>query len=582
MPSIAGEDATEAATLRGLYRAFLGGAGLMVLVGSVEIFRGSASVWLAIEALAVLVTAILLHPRWPRAVRANAFVFGASAVACSALVHFGPFLGTGAIFSLPPVGAALFFGRRRALGVAVVIAGVVVATGQLTAAGLFVPSWTSPPLLAWTRFSLTFLLTSAAIVALSERSRLIARRSVELQLVALEAKRAAEAERARFLASVARSQHLESLGRLAGGVAHDVNNALLVIRSNAELLRAHLPPAQCEVVDDVVHAADGASATTRQLLTFSRRAPTADGTCAPGEVLERFASAMRRLLPDSLRVDVRTSPTRHIALPAGLLEQALLNLVLNARDAMPDGGVITLRVGEDGEDVVVEVSDTGLGLDEAARARVFEPFYSTKEEGTGMGLAVVWGTATRAGGTVEVDSREGHGASFRLRLPACAAVTTTQPLATPPRAASRVLLVEDNPAALRTFERVLRRAGHEVCGHVTVEGAMRELEGATFDLLLTDATLPGENVGPLIQAFRRARPGAPVLVCSGHIENDIVLDGIEHAEIAFLPKPFEPGKLEATVAGLLAAAHRPEGSSQGAEKVAPVAERVVLTEPETA
>ncbi|MFO0735341.1 MAG: ATP-binding protein [Labilithrix sp.] len=352
-------------------------------------------------------------------------------------------------------------------------------------------------------------------------------------------------ERDRLIRATASQQRLESLGRLAGGVAHDFNNALSVVLGGTEALRTcDDAEEQRQILDDIEQSARNASSTARQLLTFSRGNPTAEGTSNPRQVLERFAVGLRRMLPENITFSTECTGDDLIALPEGLLEQTLLNLVSNARDAMGGGGALTLRSRTVGEEVVIEVIDSGIGMDEATRARIFEPFFTTKgEKAVGLGLATVWGTVIAAGGTIDVDSAPDKGASFRIAFPRRAPppAAVADPAAVSRASAqrpARVLLLEDEAGVRRVLERTLAKAGHEVSSHEVAATARRALETEEFDCLLTDSVVPGGGVGDLIQRFVATHPGAPVLVCSGYVREQLIVEGIEADAYRFIEKPF--------------------------------------------
>lgn len=375
-------------------------------------------------------------------------------------------------------------------------------------------------------------------------------------------------ERSRLIRATASQQRLESLGRLAGGVAHDFNNALSVVLGGTEALRTCDDAIEKgQILDDMEQSARNASGTARRLLTFSRGNPTSEGTSNPRRVIERFAKGLSRMLPENIELVTECSGDDLIPFPEGLLEQALLNLVSNARDAMTESGVLTLRSRTVREEVVIEVADTGTGMDESTRARIFEPFFTTKgEKAVGLGLATVWGSVVAAGGTVDADSVLGQGTTFRMtfarRAPAPAKdeavaekveapsnVTTSVP-------PTRVLLLEDEAGVRHVLERTLAKAGHVVSSHEIAATARTALEKEAFDLLLTDSVVPGGGVGDLIQRFVATYPDAPVVICSGYVKEQLLLDGIEADAYRFIEKPFRAREVVAAIDEALRAAKR--------------------------
>jgi len=263
--------------------------------------------------------------------------------------------------------------------------------------------------------------------------------------------------------------------------------------------------------------------------------------------------------------------------------------VINARDAMPDGGTVILRCAAVGDELAIEVIDQGVGMDDAIRSKIFDPFFTTKgEAGTGLGLAMVYGTITNGGGRIEVDSAPGAGSTFRLlfpRRPASVAAPAPAPASGSASAAPhaelalpaapvvlaagsgaalpiaphptlslaaapvgrRVLLLEDEPTLRHLMERMLARGGYVVSSHELATSARATVAADRFDLLVTDSLVPGGGVGPLIRAFRVANPGAPVVVCSGYITDQAVIEGIDRDEYSFLAKPFTPRVLLAAL-----------------------------------
>ncbi|MBK7401045.1 MAG: response regulator [Myxococcales bacterium] len=344
-------------------------------------------------------------------------------------------------------------------------------------------------------------------------------------------------------------------------MAHDLNNSLAVVLCNAESLRAQEDD-HGRLLSDLINAARSAEETTRQLTFLGRKDTEAGKSCVPSMVVEQLVRSVQRLLPPGILLQVRGESTRSVALSGARLEQVLLNLVLNARDAMPSGGAVRLSIEDRGEQLVLAVTDDGVGMSDEVRDRVFEPFFTTKEpgRGIGLGLSMVHGLVTEVGGTVEVASAPGKGTTFTLCLPAVApaASTPSEPRLVPSRRA-KILLLEDEPFVLRAIQRVLRAAGHEVTSAVDGAGAEEALASAgDFDLLFTDAVVPGTDTSSVIAHFLERHPRAPVLVCSGFVREELVRRGIRAGEFFFLKKPFEPATLRAAVDEALGAA--PQGS----------------------
>jgi PAS domain S-box-containing protein len=362
-------------------------------------------------------------------------------------------------------------------------------------------------------------------------------------------------------------QRLESLGRLAGGVAHDFNNLLTVILGSATDALDHgaPPPELRERFAEIVDAADRAAGLTRQLLSFASRQIVAPHVFDLAEQLRAAEPLLRRLAGASVdfQLDVCDAPAFVRADPSQL-EQVVLNLVTNARDAMPEGG--TLRValapgfaaggsdaaragGPSGDVVELTVSDTGKEMDEEARERAFEPFFTTKakERGTGLGLPVCLGIVKQCGGRISFQS-VAAGTTFTVVLPR-AAPDTAAALAAAPEAAGAgtelVLLVEDEIAVRRIAAGTLRRAGYRVieAGGAAEARVAAQLAKAPIDLLLTDVEMPGGGGRALAEQLREERAELRVLFISGHTDDAELLRAIERSRIPFLAKPFGPGDL---------------------------------------
>jgi two-component system cell cycle sensor histidine kinase/response regulator CckA len=348
------------------------------------------------------------------------------------------------------------------------------------------------------------------------------------------------------------SQKMEAVGRLAGGIAHDFNNLLTAIKGYGEFLLSDLPKdaATHRDAQEIVRAADRAAALTRQLLAFSRRQTLAPQPIELNTVVTDLESLLRRLIGET--IDLVTDlaeepPTVHA--DRGQLEQVMLNLVVNARDAMPDGGRLTIATRRRGRDALLEVRDTGIGIGPEARSHLFEPFFTTKEpgKGTGLGLATVYGIVEQSGGTIEVESELGAGSTFTIVLPALdeAAIQEKAPLP-PLRRAGRVLLVEDEDLVRSVVREVLERGGYSVLEASGPDEAL-ELSGTPeqIDLLVTDIVLPGMSGSALVERIAPERPAMRVLYTSGYADQALSAAG------EVLEKPFTPEDLLRRVGELL-------------------------------
>src|SRR5579862_1812601 len=368
------------------------------------------------------------------------------------------------------------------------------------------------------------------------------------------------------------SQKMEAIGRLAGGIAHDFNNLLTAIKGNAAMVLDSLPAGSPDhnCLQELDAAATRAAGLTRQLLAFSRR------QVLQTQVLDlnTIIAEARPLLGRLIREDIEVSVAPDAALPyirgdRSQFDQVLLNLAVNARDAMPHGGVLSLRtmnvlfdaaqsavIGVPaGRYVLLSVSDTGTGMDAETRARIFEPFFTTKErsKGTGLGLAIVYGIVNQCGGAIEVDTAPGAGATFNLYLPVCenCASEIQQPLPAKPKPANgkRVLVVEDEEAVRRYAARVLANEGYAVVeAGDGVEALDRCQTEASVDLVVTDVVMPRMGGRILVERLRAIRPDLPVVFMSGYAEDPI---GLPSA--LFLEKPFGADAMATVVAKALRA-----------------------------
>ena len=367
------------------------------------------------------------------------------------------------------------------------------------------------------------------------------------------------------------TQKMEALGQLAGGVAHDFNNILTAISGYAQVVQQDLRPDDPlrADVDEILRAAERATGLTRQLLAFSRRRALETEVVDLAAVVRELGRMLGQLLPRAVELQVPAPEvTAHVRATRAQLEQIVVNLALNGRDAMPDGGTLTLDVrdvrDERGSRAVLVVRDTGHGMPPEVRARAFEPFFTTKrkEQGTGIGLATVYGLVTQFGGEIDIESEVGVGTEVTVWLP-LAAAEATSPVATvaPPDAAGhlRVLLVDDEAPIRALTRRMLERAGYDVLeasGGAAAATLLRA--GAPVDLLLTDVAMPDVNGVELAGEAAALRPGLPVLLMSGDAE--FTSRSVGHhgtvsdvaGAVGFLEKPFVMERLLTLVARALA------------------------------
>jgi len=373
-----------------------------------------------------------------------------------------------------------------------------------------------------------------------------------------------------------RAQRMEAVGHLTGGVAHDFNNLLQVIRGNLELIAPDLADreAAAQRLRNALHGASRAAELTGQLLAFARRQPLEPKVVNLGRMIGEMAEMLRRMLGEAVDVEtvISTGLWNTLADPAQV-ESALLNLAINARDAMPQGGRLTIEVSnavldeafatgdsdlKPGQYVLIAVSDTGHGMPADITARVFEPFFTTKseEKGTGLGLSMVYGFVKQSNGHVQIFSKVGQGTTVKIYLPRTLQDETVVEPATPGALEGRdevILLVEDDDLVRASSVGMLRDLGY-TCVHASDGTAALERlrDGVKVDLLFTDVVMPGPVRGrDLAREAQRLRPGLPILFTSGYTEDAIVHDGRLDSGVHLLSKPYSRDALARKIRGLL-------------------------------
>jgi two-component system, cell cycle sensor histidine kinase and response regulator CckA len=372
------------------------------------------------------------------------------------------------------------------------------------------------------------------------------------------------------------SQKMEAVGRLAGGVAHDFNNLLAIIIGYAELLRSalHNHPSLLERVEQITKAAEQAAAVTRKLLTFSRRDMPEPQPINLNKMLSDLGSMLRSVVSEDIELKIQTdSGIGFIRSEPTQIEQVILNLVLNACDAMQQGGKLTLltetefldeeharvRNVQAGPYVHFAITDTGSGMDMETQARIFEPFFTTKEEGkgTGLGLATVYGTIQQAQGFITVQSQLGKGTTFHVYLPQIDGLEKTEeskPLSAASAGGSEtILLVEDQDQLRNLISEVLRRSGYVVlqARHGQEALDLSRSHNDRINLMITDLIMPQMGGRELVNALAPAHPDMKVIYISGYPDNTISQQEISSSSVAFLPKPFAPNALVQKVRDIL-------------------------------
>ena len=369
---------------------------------------------------------------------------------------------------------------------------------------------------------------------------------------------------------VIQAQKMEAVGRLAGGVAHDFNNILTAIGGYADLLLADLPPDDPRRldVDEIHRAADRAAALTQQLLAFSRRQVLQPRVVDVNDLVSNVEKLLRRLIgEDVLLATVLAKDVGRVRADPGQMEQVIVNLAVNARDAMPAGGRLTIETSNvdlgaayaaehrtvvPGPYVVLAVSDTGSGMSAETQSHIFEPFFTTKEvgKGTGLGLATVYGIVRQSGGSIWVYSELGHGTTIKVYLPRVDA--PAEPLPGPAitnaedlRGTETILLVEDEPAVRGVARQVLIRQGYTVLEAPDGQTALAMIDGGgpRVDLVLTDVVMPGMSGRSLADHLISRLPGLRVLYMSGYTDDAIIRHGMLEPGLAYLQKPFRADAL---------------------------------------
>ena len=357
------------------------------------------------------------------------------------------------------------------------------------------------------------------------------------------------------------TQKLESLGLLAGGVAHDFNNILGVITANANMLSEGLPEghADRELVDEIDAAVFRAAALTRQLLAFSRKQVTDPVVLDLNRSVADTRKMLRRLVGEDISVRTSLDPDlRRVRFDPSSLVQVLMNLAVNARDAMVDGGTLTISTrNASAQEILLSVTDTGCGMTREVLDRVFEPFFTTKAlgKGTGLGLPVVHGIVQQAGGSIEIESEVGIGTTFRIRLPAVDAPADPDldRVAIAARGQEKIILVEDDCYVRAAASRALRARGYTVLEASEGRAALRLLRDHKADvrLLVTDIVMPGMNGRELAELACERLPGLPVLFMSGYADDNDLRQSVQCADAHFIEKPFRIQAFAAKVRGVL-------------------------------
>ncbi len=383
------------------------------------------------------------------------------------------------------------------------------------------------------------------------------------------------------------AQKMEAVGRLAGGLAHDFNNLLTVIMGHSQVLLGELPsgnPIRAKI-EEMQKAGERAASLIRQLMAFSRKQPLEPKILPLNSVVGNVESMLRRLIGEDIQLVIRPDPFNgHVKADPGQLEQVLMNLVVNARDAMPNGGLLAIETSQTelartpmhhlhplplGQYVKLTVTDTGCGMNADVLAHLFEPFFTTKEEhkGTGLGLSTVFGIVTTCGGGIDVWSQVGHGTTFDLYFPRVNPQAPTADATAPQgrlrQGSETILLVEDDSGVRNLVRHELVKTGYQVIEAKNgVEACLTATQQSYHvDLLLTDVVMPGMNGRELAQHLSVIKPNLRVLFMSGYLDDISVNSGMDPHRTTFLQKPFTPDLLLRTVRALLDSSAPATGSA---------------------
>jgi PAS domain S-box-containing protein len=376
-------------------------------------------------------------------------------------------------------------------------------------------------------------------------------------------------ERKQLEDQLRQAQKMEAVGQLAGGVAHDFNNLLTIINGYSEIILAQLPGDSpvCQLVREIGQAGELAASLTRQLLAFSRKQVLEPKVVNLNTIVADTERLLRRLIGADVNLSTVLEPALGtVKVDPGQIEQVMMNLAVNARDAMPQGGHLTLETAnvqwseehagtwpeaEPGHYVMLAVSDTGVGMGAEVQARLFEPFFTTKGpgRGTGLGLATVYGIVKQSAGFLSVYSEVGRGTTFKVYLPRAEGPPVTGKSfpgkRLTPGGAETVLLAEDEPGLRALIRHILEAQGYAVLEAGTGDAALRvaEVHPGTINLLVTDVVMPVMDGPELAKRIIHMRPGTKILYLSGYTDDAVVRHGVSHVDSAFLQKPFTPSAL---------------------------------------
>jgi signal transduction histidine kinase/ActR/RegA family two-component response regulator len=550
----------------------------------------------------LLVLALRFAPRLSDAARAFGILFVTYALSVVLLITVGPF-GAGELWLFAfPILTGMLAGMRAAIGALLLNLLTLVAFGvAIEPLARSIPAWADRTLSGWVVLCVNFLLLDAVVTvslamlvngldrAIDRTDR--ARRRLrderrELRVTnqrlreEMEERRAAEQRRNQLEKQLMEAQKMEAVGRLAGGVAHDFNNLLTAILGYVEVLQSRLagPGAPREELGEIQRAARRAADLTQQLLAFGRKQVLDMRVLSLGATVRDAERMLRGMIGPGIRIETDLGrEAGRICADAGQIEQVVVNLALNARDAMPEGGTLVIRTSDvllegpsakrlglpAGRWVLLTVSDSGAGMDEVTLSRIFEPFYTTKTRGrgTGLGLASVYGIVQQTGGQIRVNSTPGQGTRFSIFFPVIEGAESADVVVAPdedapvaPRGTETVLLVEDDGHVRRLTRAILEEHGYRVLEAESGAAGIEIARGYRdpIHLVLADLVMPGMNGGAMVERMRSERRDLRALYMSGFAD-DAVLQAEAAGSVhpAFLRKPFTPLDLVRSVRAVL-------------------------------
>jgi signal transduction histidine kinase len=523
--------------------------------------------------------ALRLRSALPYRARAIGFSALLLVMGVASLYALGALPGPTLVLALVVIMVQLFLGSRAMLVALALTSAAVVVTGLARP-----PAWHAPEAEQlggwfWVRVGVGFAVPTVALAVIVARVVGAIEHSLRVAQEALLRSSLAESERQRANAALVqaeaalhRSQKLQAVGRLAAGVGHDFNNTLQVMLSWSSMLRGERDESVLEEgLDAIEQAALQGRELTQRLLEFGRRDVRAPVPCSLAQLVGESARSLRRLLPEDIAIELDLDERApKVLVDPNQLAHVLLNLGVNARDAMPAGGALRLSVSSlnaselkddasapsadacvpsAGKLARVSVRDTGLGMGPDTLSHLFEPFYTTKgDRGTGLGLATAHSMVERNGGFIRVESQEGQGTTFHLFFPehlSTAPESDDRERAPLPAGKGVVMVAEDDPEVRRTIVRVLSSAGYRVLESADATSAMALLDqrGAEVDLLCTDGIMPGGGTRQLIDRYLSCRPDGRVIVCSGYVQEELLRRDLDAGVHAYLPKPFHASEL---------------------------------------